>query len=33
MERDFYMSATEEAKEYGVVDQVMTRRKHGKAEK
>jgi ATP-dependent Clp protease protease subunit len=32
MERDFYMSATE-AKEYGVVDQVMTRRKHGKAEK
>lgn len=32
MERDFYMSAGE-AKEYGVVDQVMTRRKHGKAEK
>ena len=32
MERDFYMSANE-AKEYGVVDQVMTRRKHGKAEK
>lgn len=32
MERDFYMSAGE-AKEYGVVDQVMARRKHGKAEK
>jgi ATP-dependent Clp protease protease subunit len=32
MERDFYMSA-EEASEYGVVDQVMARRKHGKAEK
>jgi ATP-dependent Clp protease, protease subunit len=32
MDRDFYMSA-EEAKEYGVVDQVMARRKHGKAEK
>jgi ATP-dependent Clp protease, protease subunit len=30
MERDFFMSA-EEAKEYGVVDQVMARRKHGKA--
>jgi ATP-dependent Clp protease protease subunit len=32
MERDFFMSA-QEACEYGVVDQVMTRRKHGKAEK
>jgi ATP-dependent Clp protease protease subunit len=32
MERDFFMSA-EEALEYGVVDQVMTRRKHGKTEK
>jgi len=32
MERDFFMSAAE-AKEYGIVDQVMTRRKNGKAEK
>jgi ATP-dependent Clp protease protease subunit len=32
MERDFFMSA-QEAMEYGVVDQVMTRRKHGKTEK
>lgn len=32
MERDFFMSASE-AKEYGVVDQVMSRRKHGKTEK
>lgn len=32
MERDFFMSASE-AKEYGIVDQVMTRRKNGKAEK
>ncbi len=31
MERDFFMSA-EEAKEYGVVDDVMMRRKHGKTE-
>ncbi len=30
MERDFFMSA-EEAKDYGIVDQVMIRRKHGKA--
>ena len=28
MERDFFMSA-QEAVEYGVVDQVMARRKHG----
>ncbi len=32
MERDFFMSA-EEAKEYGIVDDVMIRRKHGKTEK
>ena len=32
MERDFFMSAPE-ALEYGIVDQVMTRRKHGKAAK
>ncbi len=32
MERDFYMSATE-ARDYGVVDQVMARRKHGTTEK
>ena len=30
MERDFFMSA-QEAKDYGIVDQVMVRRKHGKA--
>ncbi len=32
MERDFFMSASE-AKEYGVVDQVMLRRKNGKTAK
>lgn len=32
MERDFFMSASE-AMEYGVVDQVMARRKNGKAAK
>ncbi len=32
MERDYFMSA-EEALEYGIVDQVMKRRKHGKAQK
>ncbi|MBN2810768.1 ATP-dependent Clp endopeptidase proteolytic subunit ClpP [Treponema zuelzerae] len=32
MERDFFMSA-EEARDYGVVDQVMTRRKHGAVQK
>jgi len=32
MERDFFMSA-DEARDYGVVDQVMARRKHGKTEK
>jgi ATP-dependent Clp protease protease subunit len=32
MERDFFMSA-EEARDYGVVDQVMNRRKNGKAAK
>ena len=32
MERDFFMSAPE-ALAYGIVDQVMTRRKHGKAAK
>lgn len=32
MERDFFMSATE-AMEYGIVDQVMTRRKNGKTTK
>jgi len=32
MERDFFMSA-QEATAYGIVDQVMTRRKHGKAAK
>lgn len=32
MERDFFMSASE-ALAYGIVDQVMTRRKHGKAAK
>lgn len=32
MERDFFMSA-EEAREYGIVDDVMVRRKHGKTEK
>lgn len=32
MERDFFMSAVE-AKEYGIVDQVMARRKNGKASK
>jgi len=32
MERDFFMSA-EEALAYGVIDQVMPRRKHGKTQK
>jgi len=32
MERDFFMSAPE-AMEYGIVDQVMTRRKHGAVQK
>jgi len=32
MERDYFMSA-EEACQYGIVDQVMQRRKHGKAQK
>lgn len=32
MERDFFMSA-QEALEYGIVDQVMTRRQHGKTSK
>jgi ATP-dependent Clp protease protease subunit len=32
MERDYFMSA-EEACTYGIVDQVMQRRKHGKAQK
>jgi ATP-dependent Clp protease, proteolytic subunit ClpP len=32
MERDFFMSAPE-AKEYGIVDQVMVRRKHGIVQK
>jgi ATP-dependent Clp protease protease subunit len=32
MERDFFMSATE-AMDYGIVDQVMVRRKNGKAAK
>ncbi|ULQ59723.1 ATP-dependent Clp endopeptidase proteolytic subunit ClpP [Brucepastera parasyntrophica] len=32
MERDFFMTP-QEALEYGIVDQVMKRRKHGKAEK
>ncbi len=32
MERDFFMSA-QEALEYGIVDQVMTRRKHGAVQK
>jgi ATP-dependent protease ClpP protease subunit len=31
MERDFFMSA-QEALEYGLVDKIFERRKHGKAE-